>query len=187
MNMDICDKTISGRAVLLVCLFLTCLVSCGREMEEGLDLSVDKPEQIIEKFSMTDRRAGKKLWELIADKAQIFEDGGVVFLEKPLVHFYEEGKKSSTVSAESGKVNRQDKLMELWGDVVINSLEDKTVIKTERMFYDTGDERIFSEEAVEITRPGMVTRGVGFESDVGLNVIEIKNNITEIEDVGDEK
>ena len=153
---------------------------CSRN-DAGLETTGGELEQVLEKFTMTDRAEGRNNWSLAAEEARISEDDGVIMLKNARADFYEGDRVSSKVSGRSGRYDRAYDILELWGDVVVDSIRDETVLMTERMFYDTALNRIFSEEKVRVIRRNTVTEGVGFESDPGLNVISIKDNITEIE------
>ncbi|MFH1282945.1 MAG: LPS export ABC transporter periplasmic protein LptC [bacterium] len=167
-------------AILGFCLLLFLLISCQEKGSNTLYKNGEKPKQVIKEFTMANREGGKKVWVLTAAKARLYEQSSVALLEMPSIRFFEEDKEGSMVSAKSGKVDQDKNEIIMWGDVVIDSKKEGTVIKTEEVYYDIEKKQIYSDKPVSIIRHNMITNGVGFESDVGLQVIEIKDNITEI-------
>jgi LPS export ABC transporter protein LptC len=165
----------------LIILCIAAVSACTAEPDKKNKLNTANPEQVIENFNMTNRQSGKVLWELSAAKANIFQAKNLIELTIPIIRFYEEKKVASIISGENGTVDQISKIVEVWGNVIIDSKKENTIIKTTRMFYNTELEKIYSNEKVEILRQNSVTKGIGFESDPGLNIITIKENETQID------
>jgi LPS export ABC transporter protein LptC len=156
------------------------LQACGDDSSSQTPGFTAGPEQVIEQFTTVDRSGGKKNWELHAQKARLYEEKGIADLVSPELFFYEAGVESSRVSAKQGFINQSKKTVDVWGDVVIHSLKDNTFIRTQKAHYDIELKKVNSDSEVEIEKPSMKTTGVGFESDIGLNMIRVKHRRTEL-------
>jgi len=185
MGMD--ARTMENKArwlIVVACGLMFC--ACGRDASRGAgSVLEDAPEQIIERFTMVDRAGGRVTWELQARKAKIFEQRNEVDLETPTVRFHDEQSTGTVIAAQYGTYRRETQLVELWGAVVVDSLAQKTTVRTERLYYEVDARRIYSKVPVEITRPGSVTTGDGFESDVGLKKIRVFGNRTVVDEAYD--
>lgn len=84
------------------------------------------------------------------------------------VHFYgEDGKESSVLTAQSGKVDENTKNLEATGNVVVVS-SDSTTLRTEKLYWDNKRQVVHTTEFVRIDSPKERLQGYGFESDQHL-------------------
>lgn len=91
------------------------------------------------------------------------------------VHFYgEDGKESSVLTAQSGKVDENTKNLEAMGNVVVVS-SDSTTLRTEKLYWDNKRQVVHTTEFVRINSPKERLQGYGFESDQHLQRYRIFN------------
>jgi LPS export ABC transporter protein LptC len=84
------------------------------------------------------------------------------------VYFFDqEGKESSVLTAQSGKVDENTKNLEATGDVLVVS-SDSTTLRTERLYWDNKRQVVHTTEFVRIDSPKERLQGYGFESDQHL-------------------
>lgn len=140
------------------------------------------PSQVIQKFELQDMRDGVKTMTLISTVARLYEneqnaDKPYADVETPEILFYQKGvldKPSSRLNAPKGRVYMSSHEVEAWGGVTVINAEGAT-LRTERLRYDPNVRKILSDDAVELERPGAITRGVGLESDPELKRVRIRN------------
>lgn len=90
-----------------------------------------------------------------------------------VVHFYDtEGKESSVLTAETGKVNDNTKNLEASGNVLVVAT-DSTQLRTQKLYWDNRKQLIHTPEFVRINSPKERLQGFGFESDQQLRQYKI--------------
>jgi len=140
------------------------------------------PSQVLNQFELQDMRDGVKSMTLIATVARIYEVEQYADVESPKIYFYQKEapeKPSSQLDAPTGRVNMSTHEVEAWGGVTVVTADSST-LRTDRLRYDPRIRKILSDSAVEFSRPGSVTRGVGLESDPELKRARIRNQKAEI-------
>lgn len=101
---------------------------------------------------------------------RVFEEPRQTLLsEGVVVDFYnEEGVVSSVLTSREGSVNDRTNDLEAWGNVVVVSRTDSSVLKTQRLFWDNRRERVHTPEFVNIVSPTEQIQGTGFEAEQNL-------------------
>lgn len=101
---------------------------------------------------------------------RVFEEPRHTLLsEGVMVDFYnEEGHVSSVLTSREGLVNDRTNDLEAWGNVVVVSKTDSSVLKTERLFWDNRREIVHTPEFVSIVSPTEQIQGTGFEAQQNL-------------------
>lgn len=136
--------------------------------------------QVIRGLSMTQTTAGRKAWALQAPSATLSLDGSSR-LDRPTMEFYRRGRHASTAQARFADVPGGSQNVRLSGGVVIRSMVEKAVLKTEDMDYLASESRFRTEGAVVVEREGAVLRGRGLSADSALSEIRIRHQETRIQ------
>lgn len=108
---------------------------------------------------------------LNATKARVFQKQSVTYLDSGLtVRFYsrETGKKISTLTADSAKIDDRTRDMTAEGNVVVISDSSHIKLQTNVLQWIALRQKLYSSEYVVITTPNEIIRGYGFESDPNL-------------------
>ncbi|MFC1485243.1 LPS export ABC transporter periplasmic protein LptC [bacterium] len=160
---------------LIVSLFIGCSNNSDLEKQKS-----DKTTQTdnIRTFLLKEMVAGKKHWKLTGTKAFIDRDPDYIIVENPIIVFYKNEKESSKLTADIGKINKNTQNMQAIGNVIMNSIKEKTILTTEEVFYKNSESIFYSDKYVKIQRENTITEGTGFESQADLSVITIKNNVS---------
>ncbi len=143
-------------------------------------LSSGAPDATIERIRMTETREGERLWEVEADKGEIFEDRGIAILTqvaKPVRIVIHNGKESLTTLAEKAVVNLTTKDLQLFGHVRSESSEGMQFFG-ERLSWSAKKRQIKSNAPVVIKKPGLEIQGKGMVADTTLERMTIREAIT---------
>ncbi|HWP82253.1 MAG TPA: LPS export ABC transporter periplasmic protein LptC [Bacteroidota bacterium] len=126
-----------------------------------------KQESWNSTISISDSGKAKAL--IKAGYIRVFEYPAETHLSEGItVHFFDEqGKETSVLTAEAGKVDDVTNNLEARGNVVVVS-SDSTVLRTSVLFWNNGSKLIHTAEFVDIVSPKEKIQGKGFEADQGL-------------------
>ncbi|CUT04814.1 LPS export ABC transporter periplasmic protein LptC [Candidatus Chrysopegis kryptomonas] len=113
--------------------------------------------------------SGKVRAILKANHIMVFQDQDITILNEGFrVDFYDEnGKHTSYLIADSGRVNEKTKNLEAYGNIIAVS-DEGTKVETSRLFWDNERNKVRSDAFVRVTSPNEVLQGYGFEADQDL-------------------
>lgn len=108
-----------------------------------------------------------------------FEESHIIKMDENIqVDFFDDhGNHISVLTAEGGEVNEVSQDLRAFGNVLVLS-EGGSRLKTERLEWHQGSQKIISDTLVTIQSDGEKVSGVGFESDADLKRWQIKERIT---------
>ncbi|MDP2944809.1 MAG: LPS export ABC transporter periplasmic protein LptC [Atribacterota bacterium] len=146
------------------------------EFEEE-DIEVNEAPVKIEKGTVVGMKAGKKEWEIEADKISLAEDRKKTIFEKiKKAVIFKDNEPNLSIQLNKCIADMGSKSMELVGDVVIESKEGD-ILKGNRFFWDSEEETLASLEPVElIVKENNITAD-WLISDVELNKLELQGNV----------
>ncbi len=112
---------------------------------------------------------------LFAKHMRIFDQPSETLLDTIKVDFYNDtGQKTSTLTANKGRVN--DATKDLYAiDSVVTVSDSGTTLKTQELMWRNRDKKIVSDKFVTIISPKEKIQGYGFESDQSLKNYTIYN------------
>lgn len=148
------------------------LQACGKRSDK-LEVPPAMPEQGLEKFTVSETHSGKPNWVLEAASAQIMEKQKRVFMQMPVVNFYQDGAYSSTLRAKKGRINTEN--YDIWadGDCELKTVKGET-LTTSNIVYTSSSSRISTNDFVRIVRPDEIIEGTGMDASPTLDDIVIK-------------
>ena len=130
--------------------------------------------QVIEDLILTQSASGNLLWKLQAEKAQLLEETDQALLSKPRMEFYKPSEgRVSQVTALTGRIQTRSQDVLLSSSVVVVSMRDKATLRTEVLEYSSSQEKLHTQAAVELTRPGSKVRGKGLLATPDLSEVRI--------------
>lgn len=176
--------------IIILAVVLSFYFIYNRGKDEGTDKVEEKIEEIeeedievkeapvkIEKGTVVGMKAGKKEWEIEADKISLAEDRKKTIFEKikKAVIFKENG---SFLNIQLNKciADMGSKSMELVGDVIIQT-EEGDILKGERFYWDSEEETLASLEPVALLVKENNIYADWLISDVDLNKLELQGNV----------
>lgn len=108
-----------------------------------------------------------------------FEDGETkIYFDNPKMNFFDDGKPSSDIYAETGFINMVKKDAQLEKNVKVVSRTDGMTLLTARLFFSSEKDKIWTDDPVTILKGNTVTRGRGFKANPDLSEIQIARQET---------
>jgi LPS export ABC transporter protein LptC len=163
-----------GRGLVLVlAIAAVSAAGCSRQgsappVKTGASLA-DSAEQVMlnVRSLLTDK--GIQRGEMFADSAYVFDDNTRFDLRKVRSTFNTStGVKDGTMSADRGRYNLRQQVLEGFGNVVITTTEGKR-LTSPHVRYSQANNEVSSDSAFTMVEPGRTLSGVGFRSDPQLN------------------
>lgn len=148
------------------------LTSC-KEEESIIEETPPTTEQTIEKFVVTETQEGKIKTILEAESAIIEDNEKKAYLTLPRIKFYEDGKYTSILVAESGEIDLETNDVKALGKCTVDTVKNE-YLQTRDIFYNASKKLISSNNDIKITRGKEVIYGSGFSSDINLDNITVK-------------
>ncbi len=185
-------KTISGFSVLA----LLFIAGCYAPPTTPADFA-DKPDQWVEKFTITETRSGVPVWVLNSEIAKFYNSQSKVVLDNIKIEFMSmppsvkkrskeslmQAKKAQTLSARlsapKGEVQTVTRDLSAWGGVHVQS-QDGSTLSTERLNYSAARQRVWTESHVKIVRKESTLIGEGMEATPDLSTVKIFKHRAEI-------
>ena len=145
------------------------------ETEE--DIVVQEAPVKIEKGTVVGMKAGKKEWEIEADKISLAEDRKKTIFEKiKKAVIFKDNEPYLNIQLNKCIADMGSKSMELVGEVVIETKEGD-ILKGERFYWDSEEETLASLEPVELIVKENNIIADWLVSDVELNKLELQGNV----------
>lgn len=138
------------------------------------------PSISLRQVHMIETRDGSKLWEVRADQVEVNEREGFTVLTRvvrPIQIAFYSSQGQATCVADRATLDLTTKDVRLEGGVIARS-EQGMELKTEQLRWNAASRRLQTDEAVTITRGGLVSRGRGLEAETDLERVRIFENIT---------
>jgi lipopolysaccharide export system protein LptC len=138
------------------------------------------PELVIQGVHMVEAKDGGKLWEVRADKAEVFERDGVTHLRQvgepvEVVLYSAEG--TLTAIAREAIIDMKSKDVTLQGDVRGRS-DRGTDLRTASLHWVAATRLLHTQDEVVLTRGGLVSVGKGMEAETNLERVRVLGGIS---------
>jgi LPS export ABC transporter protein LptC len=134
----------------------------------------DSAEQVMINVHFVLADKGVQRGELFADTAYIFDENTRFDMRKVRSTFNTStGAKDGVMSADRGKYNVRQQMLEGFGNVVIVTNDGKR-LTTPQLKYMQGINEVSSDTSFTLVQPGKTLSGIGFKSDPQLTRFSIK-------------
>ena len=153
------------------------LISCGGKKVEKFVAASDCPDQVIKNFKTDRYELDKITWSFSADKCDVYEKKNNIDANNVIINFYENGKKSSVISADRAHMQTDSGNIKAEGNVVVYSLLENTTIYTETLNYFEKTGKVTSNSFVREEKSDLTITGVGLEANADLSDILILSDI----------
>ncbi|MDA2915710.1 LPS export ABC transporter periplasmic protein LptC [Nitrospinae bacterium AH_259_B05_G02_I21] len=138
--------------------------------------AISKADLTIQTIHLVENRGGHTEWELDARTSESFRKEKITVLKDVKVKFYPVGHPVVHVSGREGRLKTDTKDMTINGDVVIQS-EAGYTLKTQKLRYDAGKRRVYTELPVELRREGIVIEGVGLSASIDGKTLTVHHDV----------
>jgi LPS export ABC transporter protein LptC len=170
--------------VLIALLTLFSLSSCRNDSTRFIEEHPLVAEQTIEKFTITETKAGKIKMAVEAEHAVIKDAQKKAYVKLPRIKFYKDGKYASILIGEKAIINMENYDVQGVGKCTVESA-DGEYLEAYNVFYNSALQKVTSKEKVKITRKDEIITGTGFEADAALENIIIKKQKIVLENVNE--
>jgi LPS export ABC transporter protein LptC len=165
------------RVLVLAAVATVATLGCGRQgsappVKAQASLA-DSAEQVMEKVHYLLTSGGVQRGELFADSAYIFDDNTRYVLKKVRTTFNtSEGVKNGNMSADRGRYNLRQQVLEGFGNVVITTTDGRR-LTSPYLKYNQAANEVSSDTNFTLVEPGRTLSGIGFKADPQLNHFQV--------------
>jgi len=161
------------RGIFVVTLSLGGFLGCTAEETTQVDPDVgETPIQTTREFTTTQSDSGRRVFVFNAKVARVYEDD-VTRAEVVRVDFYRDGKKISVLTSDEAVLRKGGRLTAI-GNVVVVALEDSSILRTERLYWDRIEKKIRTDVPFVLTeKNGDELRGQSLVTDPDLELLEV--------------
>ena len=180
-------RYISMIIYLLLATHYLLLTGCEKKenIESITEIRESSPEQIIKNFTAFESKAGKKVWSMIAEQAEIFESknsaGKSISIKNFTIKFYSEDGKfvDGVLNASKGEIDTAKNEFKTFGKTTLNSASGEKLECTD-LYYDPKTQKIYSDSQVKLIRKDAIITGKGIVANPDLSSVIIKENMVKI-------
>ena len=166
---------IKPQKIILLLILALFLSSCEKKLEPPkTDInSLDIPDQESWDSNVSFSDSGNVVAILNAGYMGHFAGKGYIKIDSGAqVDFFRSGEIVSTLTGKHGLVLDSTKDIIIEDSVVVVNKEG-SILKTEKLFWNNKEQKVYSEEFVSIKTPTEDIQGIGFESDQNLQNYKI--------------
>jgi LPS export ABC transporter protein LptC len=165
-----------GIVGLFVALVGTLLVVRGRGLKaDQSELPPSVADYRLKEILLREESRQGTRWLLQADQAEVFEQAGRTSLKR-IVISVEEKDRTWKATGDEGDITEGTKDVELRGNVVVQS-SDGLKLETSRLHWDGKAERVWTDDAVTVSRPGLEVKGRGLEVKVDEQSLSMSGRV----------
>jgi LPS export ABC transporter protein LptC len=150
-------------------------INCQKDPKKLPDQEL--PSQIITNFHLYESKTGKKLYDISAQKAYIYEKAQRIDVSQVVVDFYNQNGTITRLEAQSGSVYLENSDLAVRDNVVVRT-PDSTYLYTDSLRWNNAQQTIFTDAPVKIISLKGIIEGHGLISDAQLKRIEVRSRIT---------
>ncbi len=162
--------------IILAIMFVTACDPVGQSLDDGKAVEVRVPSQESWNPVIRINSVGKENVQARAAYSAHYDDPKeIVFIGKVSLDFFDlEGVHTSTMTADTGRIDDKRHLFTARGNVYVDSDSGMT-LSTSILHWNENKETIFTDQAIILTTETDTLYGVGFESDSNLENWTITN------------
>ncbi|MDB4916338.1 MAG: hypothetical protein JWM95_3982 [Gemmatimonadetes bacterium] len=169
------------RSLALVCGALAAVSACAKKgakppVVAGRSMA-DSAEQVLFNTHSVLTEKGVQRGEMFADTVYVFDDNTRFELRKVRVTFNTaSGAKDGVMSADRGRYNIRQQVLEGFGNVVIVTTDGRR-FTSPQLRYLQGLNELSSDTSFTLVKPGQTISGIGFKSDPQLTHYTVNKNL----------
>lgn len=178
MNMGILKK---NKITFLVCAAVLCfggLLYWIMDTQPQADQEEVNPEKLVEfqGSNLEEKKDGKLMWKLTADKIMVDPDTKIVYFTKPTAVIYDVDDTVLTIVADTGTVNQQEKKIEIKPPIQAQTDKGDTLQTDGSIYYDMDSRQIKGGKVLMKRSDNTELSGDSFETNAGLDHVALKGH-----------
>lgn len=159
----------------LIILSLVLLISaCGKN---DANTGGETPAQHAEGVIMQETVSGTPSWKLKATSANFYENKDVT-MENPVITFNKDQKNEAVLVSKHGSF--KGAVITFWGSVMLRVKDEKLILTTEKLFYNTETKIAWTNLPFTLKRNGITVKGKALTASDGFSNIEIFKQVTDL-------
>ena len=156
---------------------VTMLFSCKNNFKEvqKIGISENEPIGIAEHINLKYTDSGKVQAHLISDKMVDFSNLDFAYSEFPeglILHLFNDDNQKSTIVSDYAIVYDKTNLIDLQGNVVLTTHDDKK-LNAEQLYFDQEKEWLFTNKPVKFADNDQIINGNGFDSNMDFSTARV--------------
>ncbi len=182
--------------ILLAVILLFWYLSKSNKQQNNVETFVqgqNSPDAVILKFHLVSSVHGQKQWELMSDKAMLYQNQKQAYADQIFAQYYKKGKIVSTLTADKAVINTETNATEAQGHVELIT-DNGSKLATNKLNWNPDTDQIQTESRVHVYKGQDEISALGLVADTQLNNIRFKSDVRtkmrdthEIEDFSESK
>ena len=150
-------------SIFLLAIIISALCSCEEDDKRMTDFEdYSGPTQIIYGAVILHSDSGVVKAKIEADEILEFDNGNKDLPSGVYLEFFNSfGQISGKLKADHALYTKEDELWKAWGNVILNNIANGERLNTEELFWNPQDEKVFTENFVQISTKDQVILGEG--------------------------
>ncbi|MBU2572547.1 MAG: LPS export ABC transporter periplasmic protein LptC [Elusimicrobia bacterium] len=162
-----------------MCLFACLLIAAGCS-GKGKSGAAAKGAGLFTGLRVSQIEANISNWTLDSKAARLEERETRMYFEGPSIKFFKKNEVSSELKADTGFLDLVKKDAGLVKNVLVVSKAEQMTLETDKLFFSSEKNKIWTDEEVKILKGRNVIHGRGFTANPDLSEIEITRQETRV-------
>lgn len=166
-------------------IFIFCIFTFGCSSNSSkVTVIKEQPAGIVtmKGFHLVQTLNGDKRLEVKADEAEVYEREKIIKFYNVSAKYFETDKETSNLTSKKGTINTVTNDMEVAGNVVLIT-KDNSKLETSELKWIDKASKLKTDKIVRVTKGDNVMTGIGMESDLMLENVQIRKVTTKITDL----
>ena len=148
-------------------------------LSSSLPIDTNPADAWIKGFTYRQTQSGVAKWEVVAERAKVFEDQHRAQLENVTVHLFGKEGKEMTVEAEQGTIDTETNNFDLQNqeDSIVVRLENGYTILSKHLQWVEASNQIKTQTSVTIKGQGVVITGRGLVGNLDDEEFRLLHNV----------
>lgn len=154
-----------GRILIVCIIAMLSFSSCFKEQGPDVIVNYEGPFVELENVETFYTDSAVLRMMLKAPTQLELQNGNREFPKGLYIEFYDEnGKKSSTLTSNSGTYKKEENIYVVRGNVIIQNLEEKKRLNTEELFWNPATKKVNTDKFIRIEGPEEILTGTGLDA-----------------------
>jgi len=162
----------NGKILILLSFFFT---ACANQ---NISVNPQPNKTLMYGLNISGFKKEIKNWDLYCDIAELNEKDKIIICKNSNITVFKNGLKSAKITGNYGFVNLNDKKSFIQDNVKVHSYTQDTDLYSNKLYFDSNKELIWSDEKVTVINKEIETKAMGFEAKPDLSIIKFFSHET---------